>query len=233
VFDIETSYNRANIWNTGEQYIGFDQITEEWRVISWAAKWLGEKKVFQQDLRKTRNKQDDRKLVKGIWKLLDQADVVITQNGKKFDVKKLNARFVELGLESPSSYRHIDVYRESKKHFSFISHSLESLCKRLKVKFQKLKHSKFPGRSLWDECLAGNQVAWKEMAKYNIYDILALECVYEKIQAWQTSVIITLDGSCNCGANNWKKYGFRYTNTKTYQRLKCGSCGAEKKGELA
>jgi len=102
VFDIETSNILARVWSIWQQNVGLNQIKEDWFVLSWAAKWLDKDEVMYEDLRGRINRADnpnpkghlDLDLLDRIWHLLDEADVVITQNGIKFDSKKLNARFI-------------------------------------------------------------------------------------------------------------------------------------------
>lgn len=95
--------------------------------------------------------------------MLDEADIVITQNGRKFDQKKLNARFILNGFKPPSSYKHIDTLVIARKHFGFTSNKLKYMTDKLCTKYKKLDHSKFPGMELWRECLKGNSEAWTEM----------------------------------------------------------------------
>lgn len=231
--DIETAPLTANAWGLFDQNIALNQIQTDWHVLSWAAKWQGSKKVMYMDQRKAVDVTDDKKILAGIWKLLDEADVVVGQNSKRFDVKKLNARFVQNGFKPPSSYRQIDTLQLAKKHFAFTSNKLEYLTDKLNTKYKKLKHSKFPGFELWKQCLLGNKAAWKEMEKYNKWDVLSLEELFDKLITWDEAVVIEQDGSCNCGADSWIKKGFRFTNARKYIRLKCGECGAERKGEVA
>ena len=110
VFDVETAPIMSYVWRLWDQNVGLNQIEQDWHIMSWAAKWLDDPadKIMYMDQRKAKNIEDDSKILRGIWKLLDEADIVITQNGKKFDQKKLNARFVLNGFQPPSSYKHID-----------------------------------------------------------------------------------------------------------------------------
>jgi uncharacterized protein YprB with RNaseH-like and TPR domain len=180
LFDIETSPIIANVWRLyGEQHIGVNQIVEDWYVMSWSAKWLDEKPVMYMDQRKASRIANDKKLLKGIWQLLDEADIVITQNGKRFDERKLNAKFVELNMGKPSSFRHIDTKVLAKKYFDLPSYSLEYMTKKFCKKHTKIKSKKFIGHTLWTECMAGNQAAWKEMELYNKMDVLSLEELYK------------------------------------------------------
>lgn len=232
LFDIETAPIIAYAWGLYDQNIGLNQIKSDWHVLSWSAKWLGEKKIMYADQRKAKRIEDDKKILFQIWKLLDEADVVITQNGIKFDVKKLNARFIYHGFQPPSSFRHIDTLRLAKKHFGFTSNKLEYLSKTLKTKTQKLTQRKFGGFDLWRECLAKNMEAWREMEKYNKADVITLEQVYKKLIPWDSSInfnIYTDDHvhTCKCGSTSFKKRGFFYTNLGKFQRYKCNQCGAE------
>src|SRR5690606_2512370 len=106
-------------------------------------------KVMYQDQRKAKDVRNDKELLRGIWNLLDEADIVITQNGKAFDVKKLNARFLLNGFQPPSSYRHIDTKILAKKTFALTSSKLEYMTSKLCTKYKKLSHKKYPGFSLW------------------------------------------------------------------------------------
>jgi hypothetical protein len=131
--------------------------------------------VFYWDQSKEPNMRDDKKLLKRLWKLLDEADIVITQNGKSFDEKKANARFIINGLPPPKPFKHIDTKQLAKKRFCFTSNKLEYLAEALGVPFKKLKLKEFPGMELWTECLKRNKRAWAEMKLYNIADVLPLK----------------------------------------------------------
>ena len=65
--------------------------------------------------------RDDKPLLKGIRDLLDEADIVIAQNGKSFDVRKVNARLIQHGFQPPSPYRVVDTMLVAKKYFAFTS----------------------------------------------------------------------------------------------------------------
>lgn len=234
IFDVETAPMLGYVWGLWENNVALNQIKSDWHLLSWSAKWLGDapNKVMYQDQRKAKDISNDKKLLEGIWLLLDEADVVITQNGKSFDVKKLNARFIQNGMKPPSSYRHIDTLRIAKKHFAFTSNKLEYMTDKLCTKYKKLKHNKFPGFSLWVECLKNNQEAWKEMERYNKYDVLSLEELYYKLIPWDNSIDFSVYSEdheyvCTCGSKNHKLNGFRFTNTGKFQRYVCKDCGKE------
>jgi len=239
VFDIETAPILGYVWQLWDNNVALNQIHSDWYVLSWSAKWLHapETDVMYMDQRHSKNIEDDSKILKEIWKLLDAADIVVTQNGKRFDQKKLNARFVMHGFQPPSSYKHIDTKILASRHFGFTSNKLEYMTDKLCKKYKKLKHSKFSGFEMWKECLAGNLEAWKEMEIYNKYDVLSLEELYKKLAPWDSTINFNLysesvDNVCKCGSDDLRKNGFSYTNISKFQRYKCASCGAETRGRI-
>jgi DNA polymerase elongation subunit (family B) len=229
--DIETSPIISYTWGIWDQNVALNQIKEDWYVLSYGAKWLGEDKILYKDSRGSKNISDDSKLLKGIWELLDQADIVITQNGKKFDIKKLNARFIINGFKPPSPFQQIDTLELAKKHFGFTSNKLEYLADKINVKYKKLKHEEFSGFELWRQCLAGNLKAWKAMEKYNVYDVLSLEELYNKLSPWGKTIDFNLyrvegtPNSCNCGSTQFIKKGYNIKTSGKYARYKCAKCG--------
>lgn len=230
--DIETAPILGYVWSIWEQNVGLNQIKSDWHILSWSAKWMGDSKIQYMDQRSAKNIEDDSRILKGIWSLLDEADVIVTQNGKSFDQKKLNARFILNGMKPPSSFKHIDTKLIAKRHFAFTSNKLEYLTDKLCTKYKKLAHKKFPGFELWKECLAGNDEAWKEMEKYNKHDVLSLEELYSKLAPWDNTINFNLyrDGEenvCSCGSKNFVKNGFYYTNVGKFQRYLCNDCGSE------
>ena len=234
IFDIETAPILGYVWQLWDQNVALNQINKDWHILSWSAKWLHDPatKVMYMDQRHAKNIEDDSGILKKIWELLDEADIVITQNGKSFDQKKLNARFILNGFQPPSSYKHIDTKLIAKRHFAFTSNKLEYMTDKLCTQYKKLKHAKFSGFELWKECLAGNLAAWKEMETYNKYDVLSLEELYTKLIPWDSSINFNLyhddeTNECKCGSTDLIKNGFYYTASGKFQKHKCKKCGAE------
>jgi len=237
LFDIETKPLLAYVWGLWDNNVSLDQIHKDWSVLSWSAKWLDDppSKIMYSDLRNSKDLDDDKKILKEIWELLDEADIVITQNGKAFDHKKLNARFVMQGLQPPSTYKIIDTLLIAKKHFAFTSNKLEYMSDKLCTKYKKLKHTKFPGFSMWLECMKGNKAAWREMEKYNKHDVLALEELYYKLIPWDDSINFNLYTDeeamvCSCGSTDFRNKGYHYTNMGKFTRYRCNDCGKETRG---
>lgn len=231
LWDIETAPILGYVWGLWENNVALNQIHTDWYVLSWAAKWLGEpaSSVMYMDQRRAKNIENDKVIMLALWKLLNRADVVITQNGKAFDQKKVNARFVMHGFPPPSPFKHIDTKLLAQKSFAFTSNKLEYMTDKLCVKYKKLKHKRFAGFEMWRECLAGNLDAWKEMEKYNKYDVLSLEELYLKLAPWDSQVNFTLFDNdvskCKCGSKRIIRKGYHYSKASKTQRYKCMDCG--------
>ncbi len=229
--DIETSPLTVYSWGLFDQNIGLNQIKKDWAIIAWAAKWLGEpaSKVMYMDNSKAKNIQDDKALVMGLAKLLNEADIIITQNGDAFDIKKLNARAVIHRLPPIKPCRSTDILKEGRKVFKFTSHKLEYVTEVLNDKYKKLKHDEYPGFELWSAILKGDKRAWTVMKKYCVHDVLSTEEAYQKIQGWIKTQNVAAysddnDLRCRCGSERIIARGFGYTTNGKYQRYQCLEC---------
>lgn len=234
ILDIETAPILASVWGIWDQNVPLNMIKSDWHLLSWAAKWLGDppSKIMYQDQRGAKNVEDDSNILKGIWRLVNEADVIIWQNGDRFDGKKLNSRFILNGMKPPSSYKTVDTLKLAKSNFAFTSNKLEYMSEKLCTKYKKLKIRKFRGFDLWKECLAGNLSAWKEMEEYNKYDVLATEELYTELAPWAKGLNFNAytdeeTRRCTCGGSKLAKNGFTYSSLGKYQRYQCVKCGAE------
>jgi hypothetical protein len=230
IFDIETSPMELYGYGLFDQNFSVNQIKKDWFVLSWAAKWLGspEEQVMYADAWDEPDLSIDYGIVSQIWQLLDEADIVVTQNGIKFDSKKLNARFIKHGFPPPSPYRHIDTYRIGKKNFGFTSYKLEYMTGLLCKKYKKLTHSEFAGFDLWRAFLERNDAARACMEKYNRYDVLSLEELYIIMRPWDKTINFSVfsDGNrCSCGSVDFTWSGYDYTNAAKKDRFLCNGCG--------
>ena len=229
LFDIETAPLIAYTWKLYYEVQSMDFVKDDWYILCWAAKWLGEKEVMSAGV--YGKKRCDKKVVKPLWKLFNEADIVIAHNAVKFDCKKANARFIANGLKPPSPPKVIDTLKIARKHFAFTSNRLNDLGIFLDV------GKKVPtgGFQLWKDCMAGQRKAWDTMVKYCKGDVLLLEKVYEKLRPYASThpSMGVYDGTqrCNCGSMNFQKRGFEVTKRCKYQRLQCQDCGSWTRGD--
>jgi hypothetical protein len=237
LIDIETAPMTSYTWGTWKQNIGIDMIANDWYILSYCAKWLDKSTIYYKDSRLARTQADrenDKPILTEICQLLDEADVVIAHNAKKFDIKKINARLLINDIQPPSPYQIIDTLDVARSKFAITSNKLAYLCEVLKVENKKLTHAKFPGFKLWKECMSGNEEAWQEMEDYNKVDVLALEEVYLKLRPWMSnhptvSITNAADDKhhcSHCNSTNLESKGYRYTKAGKYKRYVCKDCGS-------
>jgi len=223
-YDIETAPSTAHIWGLWQEVRSMDFVVKDWYVLCWSAKWLGVNKMMSAGIKS--KSENDKQIVSKLWKLLDEADVVVAHNAIKFDCRKINTRFVRYGMKPPSPYKVVDTLRTARKYFYFTSNRLGDLGRFLKVG-EKMNTGGF---KLWKECMAGDKVAWKKMMRYCDQDVLVLEGIYDKMLPYMTnhpnlSVLVDRAVCPKCGSN-WIQYrGHIITGAKKYKRFQCQTCG--------
>ena len=230
--DIELIGIRADsLWGTWDQNISIPEITEDWAIISAAAKWLHSERLFYKDQRRAQDIRDDRELVAWLCALLDEADVTIGQNIRRFDIRKIRARAVALGLKPFKEPKLIDTMEMAKSVGAFTSNKLEYLSERL-TDTPKLKHAKYPGKELWLALLRNEPEAWKECEAYNKRDVVATENVYLALRPWAPrlpNLAQFYDDErvrCpRCGSVNLQSYGTVTSNVSEYKQFVCTDCG--------
>lgn len=236
--DIETSPILAYCWGLFKQFIGIPQIVSDWSILSFSYKWLDSEEVFHFNTggRGIKRVRDDKKLLLKIWKVLDEADIVVTQNGIRFDIKKINARFIENKIPPPSPFKVVDTMAEAKKIAAFTSNRLAWLAHVI-ADAPKDEHPEFPGFTLWTEMLADNPRAWKVCKRYNNRDVVSTEQVYLQLRPYMVGhpniAAYNNDVSMQCpkcSSTDMARKGFAYTQSGQYQRYKCGSCLAYCRG---
>ena len=237
VLDIETAPIRAYVWGIWNVNVGTHQIQSDWFCLTWAAKWLFEDKVYSGKLKpKEVAEQNDKRIIEGIWKLINEADIVIAHNGEKFDIPKLNSRFILNGLQPPLPYQQIDTLKHIRRQFGFTSNKLDYVNKLLNL--ERKKDTNF---ELWERCMQGNASALSEMEEYNVQDVRILEETYLQIRAWikphPNMGLFILDEKehrCpNCGSAELKEQGKNYNTTaNVYTLMRCDNCGAASRKRL-
>lgn len=203
---------------------------KHWHLLSFAYKWLDEKKTsilalpdFQTYKKEPEN---DKLLVKELWNLFNKADIIIAHHGVAFDTKKSNARFIYHGFPPPEPYKEVDTRKVAKQYFKFDSNKLDDLGDYLKIG-RKLRTGGF---ELWRDCLKGDLKAWDRMKKYNKQDVILLEKIYLKLRPYirnhpNRALIENKKIACpNCGSHKLRRQGFHYTRVNVLQKYQCLNC---------
>lgn len=208
VVDVENAPSMAAVWRMWKQNINNDQITEEWYMLSWSGKWLMDTEIYSDVLTSEEAKEGkDKRIMKSLWQFVDHADILVGHNLDRFDVLKMNTRFIINGLMPPSSYQTIDTLVAAKKNFSFTSNKLDYLCKQFGVS-RKADNGTI---KRWIGCTQGDPVCLKDMDAYNQQDIMATEELYLAMRPY---------------IKNHPNIGL-YLDNKTESCYKCGSPNIE------
>lgn len=246
IFDIETAPAVSYHWGRWKINVGTSQVIQRPYVITWAAKWLGSPVVFSDMLpfyseAFDKDEKNDIYIVKSLWKMLDEADIVVAHYGKRFDIPQMNARFVKHGLPQPSPYRVVCTKEIASKNFKFEANSLVELADFLEVDTGNKDKTDF---DTWRDCVEGkgSEAGWDKMLKYNEQDVRVLEAVYNKLRPYShnhPNVSLYHEGvepRCTvCGSKKLTELdGNAYTNMSRFKsyRCKCGHVQRGRKNQL-
>jgi len=230
LLDIETSRMIVGTWRLGKQRLGPDQVIHDWFMFGWSCKWLFSAEVMSDFVTaKEALNRDDKRICKSLWKLVNDADIIISHNGNRFDTPKMNSRFLLNGLLPPMPYQTIDTYKIAYKQFGFSSNALNFLGK-IMLNKQKI-HTDY---QLWIDCENGDQEALDKMEEYCKGDTSLLEDVYIELRGWIKShpnmaVLMDAQEQCcpNCGGFEFEEGDGYYTTPQNkYISVRCKSCGA-------
>ena len=179
IIDIETRSLTVKTFGIRDQNIGLDQVIDDGGILCWSAKWLGSDKVFFEETRGDKSKE--KVILKKLKKLINEADILLGQNSKKFDVPIIMGLFLYYDMiDDVREFEQIDTLRMSNSKYKFVSHKLQYMSNKL-CEIKKQTHAKFPGMSLWIEYEAKNPLAFIEMKKYNMADVEATEELFLKL----------------------------------------------------
>lgn len=232
--DIETAPTQAYVWSKWGQNIHDNQIESDWFMLTWAAKSPSQNSFGAKLSPEEAIAEDDARIVRALWKTLDDADIIIGHNFDRFDKKKINTRFLLHGLPLPSSYVIIDTVKVARKHFGFHSNKLDFIAQQLGVG-QKMEHE---GMEMWRKCMGGDRDALGKMFAYNLVDVEINEKVYFKLLPYITSHpnlnnFSAVEGviCANCGAteDNFEEIGQFHTNANSYDEVRCKCCNSRMK----
>ena len=227
--DIETSPNLVYVWGLWDQNVSINQIVEPGYTMCWSARWEDKGPTMFASIHE--NKPEN--MVKKVWDLLDQADVVVHYNGTKFDIPTLNREFIHYGFKPPSQFKQIDLLKTVRSQFKYPSNKLDYVAQQLGLG-SKTKHM---GMEMWRDCMDGCPKAWAVMKRYNKQDVLLTQKLYHELLPWikthpNWGVYLDNDNPIcrNCGSAKIKKNGIERTHTLTYQRYRCTVCGTPLRG---
>ena len=221
--DIETSLILAYTFGIRDQHISHKQIANDrsGKLIHCVGlKWLGKPVRVVSEW-----KDGYEGMMQAVHADLLEADAIVTYNGAKFDLPKLEGQFHLLGMEPPPPPTQIDLYLAARK-MGHISNKLDYLAPLLGLG-GKVKH---PGLDLWIGCFNGDPAAQKLMAKYCAGDVRLTEQVYKKLKPYirnHPHIAETKREQCGaCGSTRLQGRGIHRTKASIAQRYQCQACGS-------
>jgi DNA polymerase elongation subunit (family B) len=231
--DIETAPNTAHVWGLFKQNIAINQIQQTGRVLCFAAKWVGSREPLMYFSEKS---VPTPVMLSEARELLNEADAVVSYNGRRFDMPTLNKEFVKHRMLPPSPYLHIDLLPTVRKQFRFTSNKLDHVLKELGLG-TKVRHT---GHEMWTKCMEGDEKAWRLMERYNKGDVTRLIRLYQYLLPWidnhPNHALYMNDPerpTCtNCGSHKLQSRGIQTTKTMVYNRYQCTSCGTWLRGRF-
>jgi hypothetical protein len=228
--DIETLPGIKRFWRLGEEDWSPETIVHDWIVCAYSAKRLFDSKVLGGVLTpKEALARDDKRIVGEMWRVFNNADILIAHNGDNFDIPRMNVRYLKHGLGVPAPYLTIDTKKAASRYFNFTSNRLAALAEFLGL--QPKLHTDY---QLWVGCEKGDKESLRYMLEYNQGDISTLEDVYVELRPWignhpNMSLYMDLakdEYACKyCGSDNLTFDGAYRTTASTFEAFQCGDCG--------
>lgn len=243
--DIETQRGIAEVFDLHPYAIPIDRVRVPARMLCFAAKWYDEEEVqFFSAWNENKSYQvkpkEYRAMIQAGWDLLDEADVVVTWNGNRFDLQWFEGEFGRLEMGPPSPYKSLDLFVVAKKKFgrSLMSLKLDWSARQW-LGDRKVKHGQ---TDLWEDIRYGSPevkaAAEALMMEYNVHDTVLTERLLDRYRAW-TGVNFAVFDEDNaertvcpkCESTNLNKRGLFYTTAYAYQRYRCMDCGSWSRGK--
>lgn len=226
LLDIETFPNIAYTWGKYDQNV--IRFKQESCIATYAYKWLDEPEAVVKGLPDykgyKKGSYNDKKLVADLWKVIDEADIIVAHNGDQFDVKVINGRFLFHNMKPPSPFKTVDTKKAVKRVARFNSNSLDDLNKHFLLG-KKIKTD----FDLWDGCINGDPDSWQRMMTYNTQDVYELEKLYLRVRPWisnHPNFTVETGAMCpKCNSSDVQFRGVSITNTRRYRRFQCKNCG--------
>lgn len=218
VIDIEWAPALAYVWRMYDENISPDQLIDHGGMLCFCAHWHGEREYMFY------SKWVDGRLgmAKAAKALLEEADAVVTYNGDKYDLPKINGEILLAGLSPTPPVTSIDLLKAVKK-FGFNMNRLAYIGPLLGVG-AKVKHQGF---NLWKDVLAGNERAQKQMERYCIQDVRVTDKLYKLIRPFiKTHPQLRAGDECpSCTSKSTQHRGWRVTRSFRIRRNQCTNCG--------
>lgn len=129
-------------------------------------------------------KWDDRQLVKDIRDELDDADILVSWNGRRFDIPFLNGRLMAWNEKTLKPHKHCDIMYQSRYKMKLHSSRLAAVQSFLGLEDEKTEMKP----KMWMKAVTGDKQSMNYIIDHCIRDVLVLNEAYEKLKHFVTNV---------------------------------------------
>ena len=134
LLDIETLPGEYYAFDPRVDYLAPAMQIKDWSISCWAAKWLFSEEIMGEVVTPEEAiARDDKSILGGIWDLMNEAQIVVTQNGINFDLKKLSSRFIEHDMFPPSHFLNVDTLKTARETFGWSYNRLDEVGQKLGI----------------------------------------------------------------------------------------------------
>lgn len=233
LFDLEVSPTLG--WGYGQYETHIIKVEQAPILLSVSWKWLGEKGEPEclTVLDTSVDPFNDEALVKKLWSLLDEAEVIVAHNVNGFDKKMANAFFLRHGLTPPCWYKAFDTLQVARRNFKLDNNKLDYLGKLLCGEGK----TETTYADCWYDMFYGTPKQKKRanalMKDYNKNDVVLLEKIYYKLLPYadthpNMALAAGVDYICpRCGFEaDFRVKAYRRTGTQVNAiQYQCQHCG--------
>lgn len=233
--DIETLPLLSWHFGTRKLFISPGQIKQHSKISSIVLMWEFDRKPLS--FAWNPKTKDDSSMLREVTPMLNKADLIVMQNGDRFDVPTLQARLCDLKLPSLKNIITFDTLKASRRSFMRPHHSLDSRSNLYGL------GGKLPRD--WDRIIAiaeGDEKALKADIKYNMKDVTDMRSImmrefnyYNLPQRFLNTLKMFNQAEdkpycIKCAARRQSKFKITAYKEKNKQgisvpRLKCDNCG--------
>ncbi len=237
LLDIETLPGEYYAWSPKQDYLPANMMIKDWSISCWAAKWLFDDEIMGEFVTPQEAfERTEESILGGIWKLMNEADIIVTQNGIRFDIRKLNSKFIENDYPPVHEFQNVDTLVTARNVFGWTYNSLNELAKKLGIG-EKIE-MRFED---WKNCLTNNiyaEEALEHKLEYCKNDVAPLlEDVYLAMLPYMKKHpnlnLYTNSNKDVCpkceGKITWSDKTY-VTPQGAWESFRCGTCGATGRG---
>lgn len=226
--DIERLPGLAYAFDQKTKFIPARNFVQQPETVCFAARWYGQSRMIFESVWK-----DKQRMIERSWELYDEADAVITFNGRRFDNNHLRGAWLKADMPAPRPWKDIDLFTMAKGKFGFISNGLDHITRELGYTGKTMSYN----IATTQAAVNGDKTAQRDLKTYNMGDVELTEWLYDRLASYlpthphfgQTDKM-----SCNsCGSRDLEEQVSNYKAVLLeYKLFRCNVCGSQVRGNF-